>query len=88
MSDRQDIYPLWKYPAITARQQRALRIMLKGALIGLMLGIVTRVAYDYGIVASITSALRDFGVATSSMLQDTADACWDHLQFIFHQWGF
>jgi hypothetical protein len=33
MSVHQDIHSLWQYPAITARQHRALWIMLQGGVI-------------------------------------------------------
>jgi hypothetical protein len=87
MSGRQGIYSIWKNPAITEGQHRALWMMLQGAVIGLMLGIVTRAAWDLGIVTSIALVLRDVGVAAWSMIQDMAAACRDFLQFISHQRG-
>ena len=81
MSDRQGIYSLWKYP-VTERQHRALWMMLQGAAIGLMLGIVTRAAWDLGIVASLSLALRDFGMAVWAMLRGLPGACMDFFQEI------
>ena len=81
MSRHTDTYSLWKCP-VTERQHRALWILLQAAVIGLMLGIVTRAAWDFGIVASITLALRDFGVAVWTMLQGLPEVCLDCLQFI------
>ena len=85
MSVHQDIHSLWLYPAITAKQHRALWILLQGAIIGLMLGIMSRVVWDLGIAASIALALRDLGIATWGMLQDAADACGDFLRFVSNQ---
>lgn len=87
MSDRQGTYSLWQYPAITARQHRALWILLQGAVIGLMLGILIRAAWDFGIVTSTALAIRDLGIATWSMLQDAAGACGDFLRFVSNQRG-
>jgi hypothetical protein len=87
MSGHQNIHSPWLYPAITAKQHRALWIMLQGAAIGLMLGIVTRAMWDLGIAASVAMALRDLGIATWSMLQDAADACGDFLRFVSSQRG-
>ena len=85
MTGRQELYSLWQYPAITARQHRALWIMLQGAVIGLMLGIVIRAAWDFGILSSTALALRDLGIATWNMFQDMTDACGDFLRFVSQQ---
>ena len=85
MSSYQDIHSLGKNPARTEKQHRALWIMTQGVAFGLALGLMSRAAWDLGIVAAIALVFRDIGVATWIMLQDAADACWDFLQFISRQ---
>ena len=57
--------------------------MIQGLAYGLMLGIMSRAAWDHGIITSISLALKDLGVAIWLMLGDSAVVCWDFFQFIF-----
>lgn len=78
----QNLYCFWKNPAITARQHKVILMMIQALALGLMLGIVSRAAWDHGIVVSIALGLRDLCAAVGRMLRDVAAACWDFLQFI------
>jgi hypothetical protein len=82
MSSYKDTYSLWKNPAITERQHCLLWILTQVLAFGLVLGLVSRFAWDFGIIASLSMALRDFGVAMWFMLQDLAAACKDFSQVI------
>jgi hypothetical protein len=82
MTGRQGTYPLWKNPEISEKQHRALWMMIQVLSFGLMLGIISRTAWDYGIVASIALALKDLGLAIWVMIQDLAAACCDFYRFI------
>jgi hypothetical protein len=82
MSVRQGTYSLWKNPAVTERQHRTLWVMTQVLALGLMLGLMSRVAWDLGIVDSFSLAIRNFSVAMWVMLQDLAAACTDFFQVI------
>ena len=83
MSDYQHICSQAKDPAILERHRREFWYMFRGLTYGLMLGIMIRVAWDQGIIAMYVLALKDFGAAIWTMLQDLTAACWDFIQVIF-----
>lgn len=84
MLSLQSLYCHWKNPAITARQHRVILMTIQALVLGLMLGIVSRAAWDHGIVVSIAASLRDLCVAVGRMLHDLAAACGDLLKFVSH----
>lgn len=93
MTTYQDTVSLEKNPAITEKQHLTHWMMFQGTAFGLMLGIMSRAAWDQGIISFIALALkalgvtiwvmlRDLGIAIWIMLQDFAVGCWDFFQFI------
>lgn len=85
MAIYQGLHLLRKSPVVTEKQRRAILMAAQCVVLGLMLGIVGRTAWDHGIIASFGLASRDIGVAVWGMLHDLADAGRDLVQFICHQ---
>lgn len=82
MPTRQGVCSLWKNPVFTERQHRTLWMATQILAFGFILGIMSRAAWDHGIVASMALAFRDLGVAVWIMLQNFADACSDFFRFV------
>ena len=82
MTLRQGVCTLWKNPAITEKQHKVLWMIAQVLAFGFMLGIISRAAWDHGIIAQIALALRDLGLAGWAMIQDVAAACSDLLKFV------
>ncbi len=83
MSGYQDACSHGKDPAISKRQRRANWFIIQGLVLGLMLGIAIRAAWDYGVIFSLTLTLRELSATLWTMLQNSAAACWDFIQVIF-----
>lgn len=85
MSDHQGAYFHGKNPAITKRLRRTKRLIIQGLVLGFILGIMIRVAWDYGIIPSFVLTLKDLRAALWTMVQDSAAAWGDFFQFVFNR---
>ena len=57
-------------------------MMFQALVMGLMLGIASRAAWDHGIVVSVALGFRDLCLAVGKMIRDVAAVCWDFIQFV------
>lgn len=82
MTSYQSVQSLRKNPVIKKKQHRVNWVVIQCLVFGLLLGIMIRAAWDYGVITSIALAFRDLGFVIWVMLQDAAAACWDFCRFI------
>ena len=83
MSSYQNIYSLRKNPAIPEREHKANWILVQCLAFGLVLGLISRAAWDYGIITHFALTISDLGTAIWIMLGDMATVCWDFVQYVF-----
>ena len=84
MSSYQDTSSPKENPAFSEKQCRENWLIIQGLAFGLMLGIMTRAAWDQGIISAFGQILGDMSVGIWIMLQDLAGACFDFFKFVMH----
>jgi hypothetical protein len=83
MSSYLDIHSLRENPTIGEKRCRAIRFIARSLAYGLILGIVSRVAWDYGIIKYLALVAGDVGTVIWIIMRDSATACWDFIRFVF-----
>jgi hypothetical protein len=67
------------------RQRRAIGIAIRALLLGVLLGIGVRIAWDHGIITSVALEVEGIAVAIWNMFGNLAAACWNILQWVLRQ---
>jgi len=82
MSDHQGVYFHGNNPAIPEKLRRANCFIIRGLVLGLMLGIMIRAGWDFGIIPTLSLTLREVSAALWTMVKDSAAAWGDFFQFV------